>query len=333
MMFDVMMEMVERNPQGYWSPWAAVPQKAEPFDTVYNGAGVVRGLPALWSDGKLNLIGRERASNFVAAQARYFVFSGQLLDTLETDNVTAIYATKHGGHPSERKQIPLFLWDDFEFYRGLVGNLVEWSAASPSHAGGHGDMAGGAADRELGLAESGCYLLRWALGMSSAESIQSGKNAPASKWFESRTEQLGDKDHPGFRLKVWNRLPWAESTLSLGTRDIGLNLMGPKGPIQQSLLWLRFSEPAYREPLTIEVTAPQSDRLAIKVTRPVHLRFHYGPLCPDLLSSKDVVLMVRRPDGTVQDLPTGESQSIVYSPGLIEWSAVAGEYELRARER
>ena len=38
-MFDVLMEMVERNPQGYWSAWAAEPKKWEPFDTVYNGAG------------------------------------------------------------------------------------------------------------------------------------------------------------------------------------------------------------------------------------------------------------------------------------------------------
>ena len=43
LMFDVLMEMVERNPQGYWSAWAAQPQRREPFDTVYNGAGCQRG--------------------------------------------------------------------------------------------------------------------------------------------------------------------------------------------------------------------------------------------------------------------------------------------------
>jgi hypothetical protein len=323
-MFDVLMEMVERNPQGYWSPWAAVPEKWEPFDTVYNGAGTERGLPAFWSDGRLDLIGRERASKFVAAQARYLVFSGQLLDTLEADNVTSIYATKHGGHPAERKTMPLFLYDDFEFYRGLFGDLIEWSAAIPSTPGAKAS----AADRELGLAESGCYLLRWALGIGS-EGRGGGKTAH-SRWFEHRLERLPGE--PGFRLRVWNRLPWAESTLSFSTRDAGLSApQGKKGPIHGPLIWLRFAEPAYREPLLIEASATADDHVAVKITRPVVLRLHYGALAPKLNNTSRVAILMRNAAGDFTPLP--DTTAITHSDGLVEWSATPGEYEIRPDNR
>jgi hypothetical protein len=67
------------------------------------------------------MIGAGEAARFVAAQARWFVFSGQLLDTLETDNATAVRASTHGGHTGIRNQIGIYLYDDFAFYRGLLG--------------------------------------------------------------------------------------------------------------------------------------------------------------------------------------------------------------------
>ena len=45
------------------------------------------------------------------------------------DKETALGATDHGGHPNCRNQIPPYLYDDFEFYRGLIGDLVHWAAA------------------------------------------------------------------------------------------------------------------------------------------------------------------------------------------------------------
>jgi hypothetical protein len=100
MIFDDLMGMVERNPHGYWSVWlrdstgrrTCHPETAAIFDTTYNPISCQRGIPAFWSEGLLDLIGRERASQFTAAQARYFVVSGQLLDTMEMDSVTAIRA-------------------------------------------------------------------------------------------------------------------------------------------------------------------------------------------------------------------------------------------------
>src|SRR5438270_7552278 len=97
-----------------------------------------------------------------AAQARWFVFSGQLLDTLETDNPTAIRASTHGGHTGLRNQIGLYLYDDFDFYRGLVGDLVTWSAAA-AQVPGQPDAWAVGAYRGLELSNAGSPMLRWAL--------------------------------------------------------------------------------------------------------------------------------------------------------------------------
>jgi hypothetical protein len=320
-MFDVLMTMIDRNPQGYWSAWAADPKKAELFDTVYNGAGCQRGIPAFWADGMLEVIGRDRASQFAAAQARYLVFSAQLLDTLETDNVTAIYATKHGGHPAERKQIPFFLYDDFEFYRGLLGDLICWAAANPTRAGGHGDLAAGSAERELGLAESGCYLLRWALGIGPWPR-KAGKSS-ASKSFEYRTDRLPDDQ--GFRLRIWNRLPWAQSTLGLTTQELGLPApVGPKGPVHGSAVWLQLTQPAYRIPAEIEV-ARGPDKLLVTTTRPLRLRLYYAAVSPALAKQNAVALVRRTTDGSTQDVTEG----VLFGSGFVDWHAAPGQYEIR----
>ena len=95
------------------------------------------------------MVGRDDAHRLVTAQARWFVYSGQLLDTLEMDNATAIRACTHGGHTGLRNQIGIYLYDDFAFYRGLVGDLIRWSATAcmvpepvDDDQGGH-DVAGG----------------------------------------------------------------------------------------------------------------------------------------------------------------------------------------------
>src|SRR5207253_11050150 len=81
-------------------------------------------------EGLLDVVGRDDAHRLVTAQARWFVYSGQLLDTLEMDNATAIRACTHGGHTGLRNQIGIYLYDDFDFYRGLVADLVTWSLAT-----------------------------------------------------------------------------------------------------------------------------------------------------------------------------------------------------------
>src|SRR5262249_31063950 len=153
------------------------------------------------------LVGRDRASRFVAAQARWFVFSGQLLDSLEIDNPTAIRACTHGGHTGIRNQIGIYLHDDFNFYRGLLGDLVTSSAAA-TQVPRQPDAWAVGAYRSLELSNAGSSMLRWALDIR-----------PGSKWLESKTERLGDR---GFRLQIWNRLPQAKPTVKLTAKEVGL---------------------------------------------------------------------------------------------------------------
>jgi hypothetical protein len=123
---DLLMSQVETNPHGYYWAWGHAPEKAEPFDLNYNVAACDRGIIDFWSERALAIIGKERAADFAAAQARYLVHSGQLLDTLETDNMTAVQSQFAGGVPWGIGQVSLFLYDDFPFYRGLVGDMIRW---------------------------------------------------------------------------------------------------------------------------------------------------------------------------------------------------------------
>ena len=95
-MFDVLMTMIDRNPHGYWSAWAADPQKAELFDTVYNGAGCQRGIPGFWADGMLDLIGRERASQSQVAAAAVVIL-GVVADDPHDDVARRIGRNRRGG--------------------------------------------------------------------------------------------------------------------------------------------------------------------------------------------------------------------------------------------
>src|SRR5512138_231029 len=111
-------------------------------------------------------------------------FSGQLLDTLETDNVTAIRACNHGGHTNLRNQIGLYLYDDFAFYRGLLGDLIAWSAAGDLVREAEApadprrsrfDRSGTGPYRGLILSNAGSSMVRWGLGIR-----------PDNKWLERK---------------------------------------------------------------------------------------------------------------------------------------------------
>jgi hypothetical protein len=146
----------------------------------------------------------------------------------------------------------------------------------------------------------------------------------ASKWFEHRLERGAEAG--AFRLKIWNRLPWARSTLSLMTQDVGLKATGGKSA-NTDLLWLRVDEPAYRVPCEVRVT-PKPDAVSVTVSRPLRLRLFYGALCPDWPRGPGAVLVARRPDGSTQDAGTAAT----WGNGFVEWSA-AGDYEIRPAGR
>jgi hypothetical protein len=304
LLFQDLMRLVERNPHGYFPAWKFRP-KADPFDTVYNPVSYERGITAFWSEGLLDLIGREQASRFVAAQARWFVFSGQLLDTLETDNATAIRASTHGGHTNLRNQIGIYLYDDFAFYRGLVGDLVSWSAAA-CQVPGRMDPRGTSAYRSLELSNGGSSMLRWALGIR-----------PGSKWLESRVERL---PKAGFRLQVWKRLPQAKPVLKLTAQDIGLQA-------NTEALQVQLIGPAFRQPAEFEVSWT-ADKVFVKVSKPAKIRLSYRVLRPEWPADGKPVLE-RRAGGGAEVVRS----DVVWESNRVEWQATPGEYELRRAPR
>jgi glyoxylase-like metal-dependent hydrolase (beta-lactamase superfamily II) len=301
LLFRDLMRLVERNPHGYWPAWSFHP-RADKFDTVYNPVANERGISAPWCEGLRDVIGREAASRFVAAQARWLVFSGQLLDTLETDNATAIRASTHGAHTNIRNQIGIYLYDDFDFYRGLVGDLIIWSAAT-CQVPGPVDDSGTGAYRSLELSNAGSSMLRWALGIR-----------PGSKWLESRVERL---PQDGFRLLVWNRLPRAEPTIKVTARDIGL-------PTETDVLQVRLKGPAFREAAAFEVSETSS-RLSLKVSKPATIRLTYGVLRPEWPAAGRPRL-VRQTAGGQTEPVQGD---IVWEEDRVEWQAAPGEYALQ----
>jgi hypothetical protein len=317
-LFQDLMRLVERNPHGYWPAWTFNP-KADKFDTVYNPVGYERGITALWSEGLLDLIGRDTAARFVAAQARWFVFSGQLLDTLEMDNATAIRASTHGGHTSIRNQIGIYLYDDFDFYRGLVGDLLTWSVAS-CQVPGQTDTSGTGPYRGLALSNAGSSMLRWALGIR-----------PGSKWLESKLQRLPSPlplspqgrgvGVRGFRLQVWNRLPQAKPTIKLAAQDVGFQA-------EAEVFQAQLSGPSFRQPADFEVTWA-TDKVTVNVSRPAKIRVSYRVLHPEWPAADKLVLERRGSSGRAKV----EGSDVVWENHYVEWQATPGEYELRAGQK
>jgi hypothetical protein len=225
------------------------------------------------------------------------VYSGQLLDTLEMDNPTAIRATAHGGHTMLRNQIGIYLYDDFEFYRGLVGDLAAWSAAScqvpgPTHDYGVGPY------RSLELSNAGSSMLRWALAIR-----------PGSRWQEAKVGRRKD----GFTLQAWNRKPLAKPAFKVTAQDAGLKSAA-------EVLHAELSGPAFRLPAEFEVSWT-ADRILLKASKPARVRLDYGVLRPGWARP---VLQRRRPGGadTVRE-------GVVWKDHAAQWQVAPGEYELR----
>jgi hypothetical protein len=300
MQFRDFMRLIERNPQGYFPVWTWTPN-ADRYDTVYNPVSYERGIASLWSEGQLDLVGRDRAAQFVAAQARWFVYSGQLLDTLEMDNPTAIRAATHGGHTSIRNQIGIYLYDDFDFYRGLVADLVAWSAAS-CQVPGPTDEYGVGAYRNLELSNAGSSMLRWALAIR-----------PGSCWRESKVLRPA-KD--AFRLQAWNRKPQAKPSFTVTAKDAGLKSDG-------EVLHIQLNGPAFRLPAEVEVSWT-ADKIALKVGRPATIRLDYGTLRPDWAGQEKLVLRQRRSADAGEILRDG----VAWKDNAVEWQAAPGVYEL-----
>ena len=305
-LFADLMRLVERNPHGYFPTWTFTP-KTDKYDTVYNPVSYDRGINAIWFEGQLDLVGRDTATRFVAAQARWFVYSGQLLDTFEIDNVTAIRACNHGAHTNLRNQIGIYLYDDFDFYRGLLGDLVAWSAAS-CQATGQADRLGTAPYRRLIISNAGSSMVRWALDIR-----------PGNKWLDFKVRPLDAQK--SFRLQAWNRLPLAQPTVKVTAHDAGMKAEG-------EVLQVQLLAPAYRQPAEFEVTRAV-DKVSLQASAPAKIRLFYRTLYPDWPKEAKPVLQRRNPDGRSEVVRDG----VTAEDGCVGWQAERGEYELFLNSR
>jgi hypothetical protein len=295
---------VERNPHGYFPAWTWTPG-ADKYDTVYNPVSYDRGITSVWYEGAQDRIGREAASRFAAAQARWFVFSGQLLDSLEMDSVTAIRACNHGAHTNLRNQIGLYLYDDFAFYRGLLGDLVAWSAAS-AQVPDPVDRSGTGAYRDLILSNAGSTMVRWALDIR-----------PGSHWLESKFTQLPAPKN--FRVQIWSRLPLAQPTIKIMPKEIGLT-----GEV--SILEVQLLAPAYRAPAEFEVGVADG-AATLKASHPAKIHLSRTALGNGWTKGSKPVLTLKSSAGS------SAVNVAITDDDLIEWRAERGEYELKAGAR
>ncbi len=299
MLFDDLFALVKRNPHGYFPAWTFTPG-ADRFDTVYNPVSYDRGISSVWYEGAQDRVGRDKTSAFAAAQARWLVYSGQLLDTLEMDNVCAIRTCNHGAHTNLRNQISVYLYDDFAFYRGLVGDLIAWSSAADFAERGV-DRSGTGPYRSLIVSDAGSPMVRWAFGIR-----------PDNKWLESKVD--AKPETKGFKAQAWNRLPLAKPIVAVKANQIGL-------PGDATVMEVQLLEPAYREPVEIELTPLASESIQLQISKPVVLKLSIKAIKPNWPDRAPTV-EIRRLEQTVDILRIG----VTYENGELRWDQMPAGY-------
>jgi len=222
------------------------------------------------------------------------------------DNVTAIRACTHGAHTNLRNQIGIYLYDDFEFYRGLLGDLVAWSAAS-GQVPGQARPSGTSPYRRLILSNATSSMVRWALDIR-----------PGNRWFQSEVQRL--EKVAGFRLLVWNRLPLAKPSIQVTAKDAGLES-------EADVLQVQLNGPAFRQPAEFEVSL-SDDKVSLQVGEPATLRLFYRALCSDWPQEARPVLQRRDADGRTEAV-----RDATWDSGSVEWRADRGAYELTSDRR
>jgi hypothetical protein len=243
MMIDDLYKLQNANPLGHWNCWGFTPNKAgRDYDTVYLGATLDRGLWDFYIQKQLQLVGREKMSRLVVALCRSTLVGHKFADNGETDNFTA-EATYHGGHPQTRVHAFLLLQDDFDFYKGLVGDMIRWGALAP-------ERTDGAAYRWLstnrmfvahGPGSPIMLPMMWALGVYTGEHPQQGRLQVLNR---------------GWRGLVKNAIPGSHAPLSVTRGDLKPELRKTNRPLSQQAVWrVTVLEPTYRTYARVEVEA------------------------------------------------------------------------------
>jgi hypothetical protein len=284
-MMDDLFKLQNDNPLGHWNAWSFQPKSGgRDYDTVYLGATVDRGLWDFYTQKQLKVVGEKRMSNLVSGLCRSTLVGQKFSDSGETDNF-ACEASYHGGHPQTRQHAFLMLQDDFDFYKGLVGDMIRWGAMAPERTDGvayrwlthNRPFVGGGPGSPLMLP------LMWALGIYAGERPQQARLLPVPR---------GDKPLPkgSWRAAIKNAIPGSQSPLSVTLGNLEPELIKTNRPLSAQALWrVTVLEPTYRAAGQVEVDSSDKEE-TIRVSHRTQVFFAYPRTHADWTDAKRLVV-------------------------------------------
>jgi hypothetical protein len=316
-MMDDLFKSQNENPLGHWNAWAFRPKAGgRDYDTVYIGATVDRGLWDFYTQKQLKLVGEKKMSNLVTGLCRSTLVGHKFSDSGETDNF-ACEASYHGGHPQTRQHAFLLLQDDFDFYKGLVGDMIRWGALAPERTDGvayrwlthNRPFVGGGPGSPIMLP------LMWALGVYAGERPQQARLLPTP-----RGEQPPPKG--SWRAVIKNAIPGDQAPLSVTFGSLEPDLIKTNRPLSAQVLWrVAVLEPTYRAAGRVEVDAGAKEEV-VRVSHRTQVFFAYPRTHPDWTDAGR--LMVTR-DGAAAPV------EVTVRDGGLVFTAEKGTYRVRYR--
>jgi hypothetical protein len=284
-MMDDLFRHQNAGPLGHWNAWAFQPKNGgRDYDTVYIGATVDRGIWDFYTQKQQKIVGEKKLSNLVTGLARSTLVGHKFADNGETDNF-ACEATHHGGHPQTRQHAFLMLQDDFDFYKGLVGDMIRYGALAPEKTDGvayrwlthNRPFIGGGPGSPI------MHPMMWALGIYAGEKPQQARIVPVPR---------GETPLPrgSFRAVIKNAVPGAHAPLSITFGSLEPELIKTNRSLSAQALWrVTVLEPTYRAYAKVEVDAsPKED--VLRVSHRTQVYFAYPRTHADWTDGKRLVV-------------------------------------------
>jgi hypothetical protein len=269
-MMDDLFKQQNANPLGHWNAWSFQAKTGgRDYDTVYIGATVDRGIWDFYTQKQLKMVGEKKLSNLVTGLCRSTVVGHRFADNGETDNF-ACEASYHGGHPQMRQHAFLMLQDDFDFYKGLVGDMIRWGALAPERTDGvafrwltqNRPFIGGGPGSPI------MHPLMWALGIYAGERPQQGRIVPVPRGEKPLTKG-------SWRAAIKNAIPGGQAPLSVTLGSLEPELIKTNRPLSGQALWrVTVLEPTYRAHARVEVDASDNEE-RIRVSHRTQVFFAY----------------------------------------------------------
>jgi hypothetical protein len=305
------------GPLGHWNAWAFQPKSGgRDYDTVYIGATVDRGIWDFYTQKQQKILGEPKLSKLVTGLARSTLVGHKFAESGETDNF-ACEATYHGGHPQTRQHAFLFLQDDFDFYKGLVGDMIRWGAMAPERTDGvafrwltqNRQFIGGGPGSPI------MQPLMWALGIYAGERPQMARVVPTLR---------GEKPLPkgSFRAAIKNAIPGEHATLSVTFGSLEPELIKTNRLLSAQVLWrATVLEPTYRASAKVEVDSSAKEEV-LRVSHRTQVYFAFPRLHADWSSGSKIVVTC---DGGAAPV------DVLLRDGGLVFTAEKGTYRISVR--